>query len=94
MYDQKSDFFDYTIVNKSELEKLPSEEVILIPDGDKWLYEHIDHNDWNLSDLELKEIPSKFCPMDYLKDKYPNAEIVVYENYADWEKDQELGCFK
>ena len=93
MYDQSSDFFDYTILNKPDL---PDEEIILIPDENGWIYEHINNNDWNLSDLKINNIDilGQDCAIEFLKQKYPNAEISIYDSRENWELDKKSGCFK
>jgi len=100
------DFIDYKVINKTDIEGLPAQEIYLVYDytRDLWIYEFYDNNDWNLRNIngqgtvfDTQYSGSDIDPdelMAGLALKYPNAIITRYERYDDWIHDHAKGVRK
>ena len=106
-YDRNQDFFPYKPTNKDlsmgdskefGLENMPSgpsEQVYLFPRGDSWYAEIIDHNDWNLKELEgnnVIQLPynSDIAPetvVELVKEQLPGAYVDYFNSHQEWLKE-------
>lgn len=82
---------------------LPKNEVLCFFDNiyESWCYQFIDNSSLDLNHLNPKlkkiSIPIEWSTervFEYFEQRFPESEVIMYENSADWIKDFEEGCYR